>query len=409
VGFRTQAQVDRLRLPAGKVDVYVFDEECTGLAVRLQGRARRWVVSYQVNGTRRRITLGDLSALPLRDARHQAGRIIAGAREGVDAMRVREDAKVRATETLGALIEAYLEQRAKPNQRRGTHAGTRLQLVKRWGPLHDRSFASLTNRDIDARLYEIARDFGPGPAAKARAYLSSVFAWGMNQPRLGVTSNPVVGTTAPIVGKKTGRALSHAEMIAIWHAAGECDQFGVIIRLAMLTGARRAEIAGLPWSELDFDRAVWALPAARSKNGRALLRRGQTHHETPLSRQALELLDAQPRRGPFLFGRRGRTGFSGYSDAKRKLDAVLGEAVAPWTIHDIRHSVVTHMAEIGIAPHIIEAIVNHLSGHTGRIAGIYNHAAYREPKRVALQTWADWLEDLVRGREPGANVVRLKG
>jgi hypothetical protein len=78
-----------------------------------------------------------------------------------------------------------------------------------------------------------------------------------------------------------------------------------------------------------------------------------------------------------------------------------------WILHDIRRSVSTHMHELGIEPHVVEAIINHVSGHRVGVAGTYNRARYREPKRIALQAWADWLEGVVAGREPASNVVML--
>jgi integrase len=167
-----------------------------------------------------------------------------------------------------------------------------------------------------------------------------------------------------------------------------------------LTGARRDEVAGLRWSEIDIDAALWTLPAARAKNAR--------QHEVPLSTHALALLAARPRAGNFVFGRGGRGRFSGYSRAKARLDQALGQAVAPWVLHDLRRSVVTHMVELGIAPHVVEACVNHVSGHKGGVAGIYNRATYREPKKAALQAWGDHLEALVEGREPASNVVAIR-
>ena len=112
--------------------------------------------------------------------------------------------------------------------------------------------------------------------------------------------------------------------------------------------------------------------------------------------------------GEFVFGRQRRSPFSGYSRAKTSLDRALGQAVAHWTLHDLRRSAVTHMIELGIAPNVVEACINHVSGHRAGVAGVYNRATYREPKKAALQAWADHLEALVEGREPASNVVALR-
>jgi hypothetical protein len=120
---------------------------------------------------------------------------------------------------------------------------------------------------------------------------------------------------------------------------------------------------------------------------------------------------------PYVFGRRGLAPFSGWSRSKERLDARIteqraeqrlgrplreGERPKPkdflpaWHLHDLRRSAVTHMAdreELAIEPHIIEACINHASGHKGGVAGIYNRAAYREQKRIALQRWANWSRE----------------
>jgi integrase len=153
------------------------------------------------------------------------------------------------------------------------------------------------------------------------------------------------------------------------------------------------------WSEVDQERGLWVLPGARTKNGK--------QHEVPLSRQAMALLPERREHRAHVFGQGRKGGFSGFSRAKERLSAAAG-LETPWTLHDLRRSFVTHAAELGIDPHVIEAVVNHISGHKGGVAGIYNLASYRPQKAAALQAYADWLEAVVEGREPGGNVVTLR-
>ena len=339
------------------------------------------------------MTLGAVAGLPLKDARQKASRIVADARDGKDPLEERDAAKAKAADTFGALVRLYLEQRAKPRQRPRTYAETERYLLKHLAPLHGRPVASVTRRDVATRLEEIARDHGPIAANRARSYLNGCFMWAMRRGL--VENNPVIGTEAPGEETKRERVLSPAELAAVWKACEGQGDFGAIVRLLMLTGARRDEVAELRWSEIDLDNALWTLPAERSKNKR--------QHEVPLSSAAVTLLRGRDRRGDYVFtSRGGRRAFSGYSTAKAKLDKALGEAVAPFVLHDIRRSVVTHMVELGIAPHVVEAAINHVCGHKGGVAGVYNRAVYREPKKAALQAWSDWLEWLVEGREPAA-------
>jgi integrase len=112
-----------------------------------------------------------------------------------------------------------------------------------------------------------------------------------------------------------------------------------------------------------------------------------------------------------IFGR-GEGGFSGFSKAKKELDAKL-PGIKPWTVHDIRRSVATRMAELKnkddnplIEPHIIEAVLNHVSGYRSGVAGVYNKAAYLGPKTAALNLWTNHLKVVV-AKASGANVSRL--
>lgn len=165
------------------------------------------------------------------------------------------------------------------------------------------------------------------------------------------------------------------------------DQFSDIVRLLILTGQRREEIGGLRWSEVDLDRGLIALPAERTKNRR--------EHIIPLSPLARAIVERQPRcterdteRDP-IFGI-GLGGFSGWSDCKAKLDA--GLSIAQFRLHDLRLTCATGMADLGVQPHVIEAVLNHVSGHKAGVAGIYNRATYEKEKRETLDRWAQHVE-----------------
>ena len=171
--------------------------------------------------------------------------------------------------------------------------------------------------------------------------------------------------------------LSLEELRRVWDAAGELGAFGAIVRLLILTGQRRDEIAELEWREVDLAAAMISLPGARTKNGKP--------HVVPLARQAVAILEAlEHRHGDRVFAAQTWDQIEG--QARRD-----GAAREPWVLHDLRRSAVTRMAELGIAPHVVEAVVNHVSGHKAGVAGVYNKATYAAEKRAALQRWADHL------------------
>ena len=218
--------------------------------------------------------------------------------------------------------------------------------------------------------------------------LSSLRAWAVRPP-LPVTN--VAANTDKRKEVSRSRVLSEAELATISKACGD-DDFGQIVRLLILTGQRVAEIAELRWDEIDADQIT--LAPDRVKNKRA--------HTIPLTPAAHELLGPRSNRA-HVFGR-SDTGYRGHGNAKLRLDERLD--IPAWRIHDIRRSVATGMAEHGVQPHVIEAVLNHVSGYKAGVAGIYNRASYSKEKRGALNLWGEHMTAIVEGR--AAVVVPMK-
>jgi integrase len=250
-------------------------------------------------------------------------------------------------------------------------------------PLHRLRLAEIDRRTIALRLAEIEQESGPVARNRVRSSLSAFFAWSIREGLLEI--NPVAGTGKADEGNGRDRTLSEAELTGVLNALGE-DQFSDIVRLLILTGQRREEIGGLRWSEIDFKRGLIILSPERTKNNR--------QHELPISTQVKAIIERQPRRNgrDLVFGI-GAGGFSGWSDSKADLDQ-RAKLKADWRLHDLRRTAATHMAEIGVLPHIIEAVLNHVSGHRAGVAGIYNRARYEGEMRSALQKWADRIDSL---------------
>jgi integrase len=193
--------------------------------------------------------------------------------------------------------------------------------------------------------------------------------------------------------------LSPLELSAVWQEAGGGD-YAAIVKLLILTGQRREEVGGMLWSEIDLDGSIWRIRADRTKNG--------LPHDLPLSQPAVAILrdrEKQERRD-LVFGT-GDGSFQGWSNAKSALDTRVVKRLrrkdkkaplAPWRLHDIRRTVATRLADIGVLPHVVEAILNHISGHKAGVAGIYNRASYAAEKRLALDLWAEHVVEAVTGR-----------
>jgi integrase len=232
------------------------------------------------------------------------------------------------------------------------------------------------------------------------ANLSALFGWLRREGR--VDANPCAAVDRPKPAPARDRVLTDAEIVMFWRA---CEALGEplcqLLRLLLLTGARRTEVSNMMWSELSDDRATWTIPSSRTKNKRA--------HVVPLPPLAREILASiRPIANPagYVFTR-GTRPVGNWTDVKSRLDAAMGEPTpAPWVIHDLRRTFVTGLADLGIRPDVIELAVNHRSGLRGGIAGVYNKSELLPERRAALERWATHVEGLVSGR-PG-NVVTLR-
>ena len=393
--FATQKAVDGLTLPPGKSEVILFDDDLPGLGLRLRtGGSRVWVYQYKIGSRNRRMTLGVARVLSLVQARRMASELYAKVRLGRDPAGEKIESRVHAAETFGVVVQAFLK-RQRDRLRPLSFDRVERHLLKHCLPLHPLQLDKIERRTIAARLTAVEANNGPIAANRVQSSLSAFFMWCMRQ---GLTEkNPVVGTERR-PERSRDRVLNAGELKAIWDATAGDEDYNAIARLLVLTAQRITEIGSLRWSEIEGDRITF--PPGRTKNKRT--------HVVPLVPVARAILDARPRRDDFVFGRsRGRP-FAGWSTGKAALDARLPK-LAPWVHHDLRRSVATHMADMGIAPHIIEAILNHVSGHKRGVAGVYNRADYEIQKRHALNAWADCLLTIVEGRAPASTVVSLRG
>lgn len=380
----TQPMISKLALPPGKSDAIFFDDALPGLGLRLRGGGKRsWIFQYGIGTKQRRMTLGVVPALTLTAARKTAGELHARVRLGEDPAASKSEGQRRAADTVEAMLRLYLPEK-RQTLALGSYVATERHLLRYAKPLHGLGVALVSRRDIGSLLATVAASSG-GPSANfTRTSLSAFFSWCMTRGL--IEQNPVIGTHIARMEPRT-RFLSLAELAAVWRACSD-DAYGAIVRLLILTGQRREEIGGLRLDEIG--EGIIALPASRAKNKRA--------HLIPLTAPAQAILAAQPPRGEFVFGIQP---FTSWSRGKSLLDAVLtaaGEKLATWTLHDLRRSAATGMAESGVAPHIVEAVLNHVSGHKAGVAGVYNRATYEKEKRTALAAWAEHVLAAVEGR-----------
>jgi integrase len=169
--------------------------------------------------------------------------------------------------------------------------------------------------------------------------------------------------------------------------------------MLILTGQRRAEIAGMKWGEIAADLTTWTIPGARAKNGAS--------HLVPLSSQAQTILRATPHiEGNDLIFPGLRGPFNGFSKAKEALDKASG--VNDWRLHDLRRSLATGLQRLGVRLEVTEAVLNHVSGSRAGVVGIYQRHNWADEKRAALDAWGAYVSALVEGQKVQGNVTPMR-
>lgn len=301
-------------------------------------------------------------------------------------------AKEPQPDAFAKVVETYLGthgRNLKPSTRKEV---TRI-LARETSAWRQKRLAEITTADIHALLDAIVARGAAITANRLHSYLRHFFVWAKGRKIIEVS--PLESVVKPISekGRDRSRALDDEELRVVWRAASSLGfPFGPFFKLAILTGARRNELSGMCWDEIDFDKKIWTIPAARSKNGQ--------QHELPLAPQAIALLETLPRfAGPYAFSH-GDTPVSGHSRAKRRLDAAIikandGQALKEFVVHDLRRSFATGLQRLGVAMEVTEKCLNHLGESFAGIRGVYQRHDFQKEMRSALDRWASHVEALV--------------
>nr|WP_244627589.1 site-specific integrase [Microvirga tunisiensis] len=367
-----------------------------GLRAYASGR-RVWLLQYRDAGGRtRRIGLGDVNALDPEKAREAARAHLTQKAVGSDpAAKRRAD---RQAMRVGELVASYLDHLER-HARSSTLDQSRRNLNKYAASLHEEALTAVDRAAIHRLHKRLTASAGPVQANRTLSTLSALFAWGMraglakDNPAALIPKNPETPKT---------RVLSDEELTLIWQATGSGGDYDRIVRLLMLTGCRREEIGGLRWSEVSG--SLVTIPASRTKTGIV--------HEVSLPVLAREQLPERREGRDPVFGS-GQGCFSGWSRSKERLDTsiarlrysalaqtladddgIVSYALPPWGLHDFRRTLSTRLNEVGVDPHVVEALLGHAGAKQG-IAGVYNRASYVRQKAEALDRWAAHVTALV--------------
>jgi integrase len=388
----TQRKIELLECPDGRRDMMVFDDEQTGLGVRVTASGRRtFLAQYTFNGTKRRVPLGPCSAISLNKTRGAVRVILGDVAKGTDPASERKRAvserKQKAAAdafTLEVLLSQWQHLHLAGKRRRYEAEAVRA-LRFAFSKHLSLPAADLQRGAVVQVIDALARAGHTAIAGRTAAYGRAAYHWAAKRGSLGV--NPFSDLPLAPTAKRD-RVLSDAEVAAIWRATEEPGAFASIVRMLILTGQRREEVAGISRGEISDDLSTWTIPANRAKNSMM--------HVVPLSAQARALLsDAGPIDGKSLIFPGLRGSFNGFGKAKAHLDNVSG--VADWRLHDLRRTVATGLQRLGVPLEVTEAILNHVSGNRAGIVGIFQRHDYEAEKRDALAKWGAYVAAITKG------------
>ena len=410
-----KTRLDRLEAIEGKQTDYLDDgpNRVPGLMLRVTATGNRhWAVKTRRPNAKNasRFMIGDLREMSLSEARGAALEFKAQVRNKIDPILERDqraldhaqadiDLDTHIFSNLAVLfLERHVQRELKPStQRDYTRIINNLSSI--WG---DHDTRNISKADI-IDFIDKEQDRAPVSARLTFAVMRKFFAFAIERGL--IDRNPCDGLRGPSSPPARDRWLTDAEIKRVWEATVDMNNlFSPALRFLLATAQRLNEVSKMKWHEVDCDKAVWTIPAERAKNGKA--------HEVDLPPLALEILQGQlsfkDNGREYVFGT-GVTPLSGWSRFKRDLDSQINKThkMPHWRIHDLRRSAASHMAGLGFAPHVIERVLNHVSGATGGLVAVYQHHDHRGERKAAISAWNSKIERLI-GRDIDENVVVLR-
>jgi integrase len=351
-----------------------------------QGGTKSFVIQHGAD--RRLITIGRYPIISLADARIEAKRLLAEMTLGKHRPRT-----VRWDEAL----KLYLAACEEKNRKRTVEDYKRL--LNRHFAFKHQQLAEVTAEDIERKLAQIK---APSERNHALVAVKVFLAWCQKPPRRYIAHNPCEGMV-PVKRKRRKRLLSDTELAAVFRAAIEgLDTFSKIVALLILCGQRKTETVSLRRSWLDTSQKLITLPESITKN--------KLEHTFPYGTLAEAVLDRVSNLGgdrffpPYRQHVRGKptTTYAGWSKDKKAFDKRCG--VTKWTLHDLRRTFGTRLAQLGVLPHVVERLLNHRLGAISNktdgmltdVAEIYNLASYLPEMRAVVVIWEAKLVSLLQ-------------
>lgn len=397
IGKITKRTIDALI--AQNAEGFLWDSGIKGFGAKItKAGAVSYVLQFRMGGREartRRYTIGGHGSpwTPV-TARDEALRLLLLISQGVDPV---EADKQRRREAVDLAFGNYADR------------FTESCLTKSWNNLVERSLRIyikpvLGNKPLPKiKRFDVVAVFDRMPSHQVAnrrnvfAVLRRLFRWAVS--RGDIERSPMEGMETPPPVKARDRWLSDQELGRVWRQTYHTHPcFGPIVRLLILTGQRREEVASLAWEELNQDELMWALPGGRAKNGEP--------NRIPLNALAVSVLNEVarsnkwPRHGK-VFATSSGAKFTAFDKGKKKIDRLVaedgGDPVGPWRLHDLRRTLATGFQRLGVRFEVTEAVLNHVGGSRAGVAGVYQRHDWKNEKATALEMWNDHIAPYLAG------------
>lgn len=336
-------------------------------------------VKFRYGISQKRMKLGVYPRISLGTAREKAIDILRQVDEGVDPTKRRRTADMKVESVCREFIRLHAQARNK-----SWREAERILDRELIGTFGQRDIREIKRFDVLELMDAAVARGSTYQANRILSHIRKLFNWCVE--RGIVEQSPITGLKAPTKEESRDRVLDDAEICRLLRACqNDVYPFRQFVPLLLATAQRRGELANLRFSEIDFDAKEWVIPAERSKNGKP--------HVVPLSPFALRMISDVPRflDCDYVFTTTHKTPISGFSKMLRRLSD--GSETSNWRLHDLRRTAASGMARAGVSPHVVEKVLNHISGTISGVAAVYNRYAYDAEKREALDNWGRVLEE----------------
>lgn len=360
----------------------VHDLRCPGMSLRVEKSGRKtFYVRFRYGVEQKRMKLGVYPRLSLATARDKANDLLQQVDEGIDPTKRRRVANMRVDAVCRQFITLHAQAR-----NRSWREAERILEREFVAPYGQRDIRDIKRFDV-LEVMDAAIERGSSyQANRILSHVRKFFNWCVERGIIDVS--PIIGLKAPTKEQSRDRVLNDDEVARLLRACeNEMYPFRYFIPLLLSTAQRRGELTQMRWSEIDFAEKLWVIPASRAKNGNP--------NAVPLSDFTLSILTSMPRYldCDLVFTTTRNTPLSGFTKMRKRLSERSN--TSGWRLHDLRRTAASGMARATVAPHVIEKILNHVSGTLSGVAAIYNRYGYNTEKADALEKWGERLSSFV--------------